>query len=66
MVHAFNSSTQEAEASGYLEFEPNLVYRGSSRTAKATQRYPFSKNQTTRKQNKTKTGTQYITLEVKL
>jgi hypothetical protein len=29
------------------EFEAGLVYRVSSRTARATQRNPFSKNQTT-------------------
>jgi hypothetical protein len=34
------------------EFEANLVYRVSSRTARATQRNPVSKNKT--KQNKTK------------
>jgi hypothetical protein len=35
------------------EFEASLVYRVSSRTARATQRNPVSKNQKT-KQNKTK------------
>jgi hypothetical protein len=34
------------------EFEASLVYRVSSRTARATQRNPVSKNKT--KQNKTK------------
>jgi hypothetical protein len=34
------------------EFEANLVYRVSSRTARAIQRNPVSKNKT--KQNKTK------------
>jgi hypothetical protein len=42
VVHAFNPSTWEAEAG---EFEASLVYRVSSRTAKATQRNPVSKNQ---------------------
>jgi hypothetical protein len=41
---AFNPSTWEAEAS--------LVYRVSSRTARATQRNPVSKNQTTTTKNK--------------
>jgi hypothetical protein len=36
------------------EFEASLVYRVSSRTAKATHRNPVSKNQTEQKQNKTK------------
>jgi hypothetical protein len=37
-VHAFNPSTQEAEAGGFSEFEASLVYRVSSRIARATQR----------------------------
>jgi hypothetical protein len=48
VAHAFNPSTQEAEAGGFSEFEASLVYKVSSRTAKATQRNPVSK------QNKTK------------
>jgi hypothetical protein len=43
VAHAFNPSTQEAEAGGF-EFEASLVYRVSSRTARATQRNPVSKN----------------------
>jgi hypothetical protein len=43
VVHSFNPSTWEAEAS--------LVYRVSSRTARVTQRNPVSK---TSKQNKNK------------
>jgi hypothetical protein len=42
-AHACNPSTWEAEAGGGSEFEVNLVYRGSSRTARATQRNPVSK-----------------------
>jgi hypothetical protein len=34
------------------EFEASLVYRVSSRTARATQRNPVSKNQKKTKQNK--------------
>jgi hypothetical protein len=44
VVHAFNPSTREAEAGGF-EFEVSLVYKVSSRTARATQRNPVSKNQ---------------------
>ena len=43
-VHTFNPSTQEAEKQVDLcEFEASLVYRESSRTARATQRNPVSK-----------------------
>jgi hypothetical protein len=41
------------------EFEASLVYRVSSRTARATQRNPVSKNKTKQnKQTKTKTNKQ--------
>jgi hypothetical protein len=40
VAHAFNPSTWEAEAGGFLESEATLVYRVSSRTARATQRNP--------------------------
>jgi hypothetical protein len=39
VAHSFNPSTQETEA-GRSESKANLVYRVSSRTAKATQRNP--------------------------
>jgi hypothetical protein len=42
VVHAFNPSTPEAEASD-SEFEANLIFRVSSRTVRATQRNPVSK-----------------------
>jgi Tat protein secretion system quality control protein TatD with DNase activity len=45
VVHAFNSSMQEAEAGVSLEFEASLVYRVSSRTARATQRNAVSNQQ---------------------
>jgi hypothetical protein len=47
VAHAFNPSTWEAEAGGFLssEFEASLVYRVSSRTARAIQRNPVSKKQ---------------------
>jgi hypothetical protein len=35
VVHAFNPSTWEAEAGRSLEFKASLVYRVSSRTARA-------------------------------
>jgi hypothetical protein len=44
VAHAFNPSTWEAEAGRFSEFEASLVYRVSSRTARATQRNPVSKN----------------------
>ena len=52
VAHAFRSSTWEAEAGRSLS-EASLVYRVSSRSAKATQRNPDSKNQNKKtKQNK--------------
>jgi hypothetical protein len=47
VAHAFNPSRGRQIS----EFEASLVYRVSSRIARATQRNPVSKNQ----QNKTKT-----------
>ena len=47
--HAFNPSTQEAETSGFLEFEASLVYKVSFRTARAIQRNPVLKNQKKKK-----------------
>ena len=44
VAHVFNSS---------VEVLANLVYRASSRIARATQRNPVSKNQTKRKKHKT-------------
>jgi hypothetical protein len=38
VAHAFDPSTREAEASGSLESEASLVYRVSSRTARAMQK----------------------------
>jgi hypothetical protein len=45
LTHAFNPSTWEGEAGRFSEFEASLVYRVSSRTARAIQRNPVSKNQ---------------------
>jgi len=41
VAHTFNPSTWEAEAGGSLEFKASLVYRVSSRTARATKRNPI-------------------------
>jgi hypothetical protein len=51
-MHAFNTSTWEAEAGGFLSSEASLVYRVSSRTARATEKPCLEK---TNKQTKTKT-----------
>ena len=52
--HAFNPSTWEAGRQTY-EFEASLVYRVSSRTARATQKNPVLENkQTNKKQNNNK------------
>jgi hypothetical protein len=40
VVYTFKPSGWEAEAGDSLIFEANLVYRVSSRTARATQRNP--------------------------
>ena len=52
MLHDFNPSTWETEEGRFLEFESSLVYRVSSRTARATQRNPVSKKQTNKQKNK--------------
>jgi hypothetical protein len=53
VAHTFNPSTWEAEAGKISEFKASLVYRVSSRTARATQRNPVSNNNNNKK-NKTK------------
>ena len=50
MVHAFNPSTLEAEADGFLSSRPAWSTKVSSRTARAIQRNPVSKNKQTNKQ----------------
>jgi hypothetical protein len=55
MAHAFDPSTREAEAGGFLSSRPACSNRVSSRTARATQRNPVSKNQ---KKKKNKKGNQ--------
>jgi hypothetical protein len=46
VVHDFNSSTQGNQI---LEFKASLVYKVSSRTARATQRDPVSKTKRKKK-----------------
>ena len=53
VVHAFNPSTWEAEASGF-EFEASLVYRVSSRTARATQRNCLEKKRERKRERERK------------
>jgi hypothetical protein len=43
VAHTFNPSTWEAEGRWISEFETSLVYKVSSRTARATQRNPVLK-----------------------
>ena len=53
VVHTFNPSTWEAEAGRWIsEFKASLVYRVSSRTARAIQRNPDSKNQKQKKKTR--------------
>ena len=53
MAHTFNPSTREAEAGRRIsELKASLAYRVSSRTARATQRNPASKNQKRKKKKK--------------
>ena len=53
VAHAFNPSTWEGGRGRRIsEFEASLVYRVSSRIARATQRNPVSKPTTTTKKKK--------------
>jgi hypothetical protein len=54
VAHAFNPSTWELGGRGrqISKFEASLVYKVSSRTARAIQRNPVSKNKTKLKTNK--------------
>lgn len=51
VARAFTSSTWEAEASESLEYEANLLYRVSFRTARATQKNHVLKNEQTKNNN---------------
>jgi hypothetical protein len=44
VAHAFNPSIREAEAGGFLSSEASMVYKVSSRTARAIQRNCLEKN----------------------
>jgi outer membrane biosynthesis protein TonB len=54
VVHAFNPGTLEAEAGRFLQFKASLVYRVSSRTARAIKRNSVSKKTKDKQKNKTK------------
>jgi hypothetical protein len=54
VAHTFNPSTLKAEAGGFLSSRASLVYRVSSRTARATQRNPVLKK-TKKKKKERKT-----------
>jgi hypothetical protein len=54
VAHSFKPSTWKAEVGGSLEFNASLIYRLSSRAARATQTNSVSKNK-----NKTKNKTKY-------
>jgi hypothetical protein len=44
VAHAFNPTTREFRGRQISEFEASLVYKERSRTARAIQRNPVSKN----------------------
>ena len=46
LAHTFNPSTQEAEAGSFSEFEASLVYKMSSRSARAIHIDPISGGKT--------------------
>ena len=49
VAHAFNPALRRQRQEDLCEFEASLYYRASSRTARATQKNPFSKNQKKKK-----------------
>ena len=53
VAHTFNPNTWEAKADGF-EFEASLVYRVSSKTARATQRNSVLGKKTKTKKKKQK------------
>ena len=53
-MHACNPSTLGGRVRWISEFEASLVYRVSSRTARAIQRNPVSKKTKSKKKQKTK------------
>ena len=56
VAHAFNPSTLGGRGRWISEFEASLVYRVSSRTARAIQRNPVSKKTKSKKQKKKRSG----------
>jgi hypothetical protein len=54
VAHVFNYQHLGGRGRQISEFEASLVYRVSFRTARATQRNPFSKNKTKTKHKQTK------------
>jgi hypothetical protein len=54
MAHAFYPSTRGGRGRQISEFEASLVYKVSSRTARAIQRNPVSKNKKTKQKRKEK------------
>ena len=55
VAHTFNPTKHLGGRDRWIsEFKASLVYRVSSRTAKAIQRNPVSKNQTKKKKKKKK------------
>jgi hypothetical protein len=52
VAHAFNPCTGGGRGRWISEFEASLVYRVSSRTAKATQKNPVSKTKTKKERKK--------------
>jgi hypothetical protein len=59
VAHAFNPSTWEAEAGGFLSSRP-LVYRVSSRTAKATQKPCLKKPKPKKKKKKSSNENKFM------
>ena len=53
VVHTLNPNTQEATL-GDCGFEGSLVYRGSSRTARAAQKNPVSQKRKRKRKKKKK------------
>jgi hypothetical protein len=63
VAHAFNPSTWEAvggRGRRISEFEASLVYRVSSRTARAIQRNPVSKNKKKKQKKKKESWKGYL------
>ena len=54
VAHTFSPSTREPEAGGSLSSKPSVVYKVSSRIARATQRVPVLKKK--REKEKKKVG----------